>query len=91
LDDITENGHQEEDQEGIGFVTTSFILLVMVAAATTTASLQQEDNYDETETSAAVVNVTIDDPFIPIGPAEEDSPKVIQLQYLSSFFFTFQV
>jgi hypothetical protein len=73
----------------LGFVTTtSFILLVMVA--TTTASLQQQDNDNETETSA-LVNATTDEPNILIGPAEEGSPKVIQLQYLSSFFFTFQV
>jgi hypothetical protein len=55
---------------------------------TTTASLQQEDNDNET---AAAVNATTDEPFIPIGLTEEGSPKVIQLQYLSSFFFTFQV
>jgi hypothetical protein len=54
----------------LAFVTTSFILLVMVAPTTTTtatASLQQQE---DNETSAAAVNATIDDPFIPIGPAE---------------------
>jgi hypothetical protein len=47
----------------LGFATTtSLILLVMVApttTATTTASLQQEGN------------ATIDEPNIPIGPADE--------------------
>jgi hypothetical protein len=51
----------------LGFVTTSFILLVMVAATTTatTTSLQQEDNDNAT---------TIDEPNIPIGPAEDEEP-----------------
>jgi hypothetical protein len=58
----------------LGFVTTSFILLVMVAPTTTaTASLQQQHN--DYETSSAGVNATIDEPNIPIGPAEEEEPR----------------
>jgi hypothetical protein len=56
----------------LGFVTTSFILLVMIAPTTTaTASLQQEDN------------ATIDEPNIPIGPAEEE-PEAAEDQTPSS-------
>jgi hypothetical protein len=49
----------------LGFVTTtSLILLVMVApTTTTTASLQQEGN------------ATIDEPNIPIGPADEEEEE----------------
>jgi hypothetical protein len=46
----------------LGFATTtSLILLVIVAPTTTTASLQQQEG-----------NATIDEPNIPIGPADED-------------------
>jgi hypothetical protein len=51
----------------LGFVTMSFILLVMVAATTTTAtttSLQQQDDNA----------TTIDEPNIPIRPAEDEEP-----------------
>ena len=52
----------------LGFVTTSFILLVMVAPTTTAAaSLQQQDDNA----------TTIDEPNIPIGPADEGPDEPI--------------
>jgi hypothetical protein len=90
---ISQNGHQ--DQEGIIRLRNDNVVDFVSDGCTNnnnSLSLQQEeDNDNETETSSAVANATTDEPFIPIGPAEEDSPKVTQLQYLSSFFFTFQV
>ena len=50
----------------------------MIAPTTTAtvASLQQQDDNDN-ETSSAAVNATIDDPFIPIGPADEGPDEPI--------------